>query len=137
MKRFVRDDEFVADAFVAGQKVGKIILLGDRTTQVVLRNQPQTKRRFAEPQSVRLLQLHDLLDALDAELPLFRENAADATVITCKDAPRSFDRQDILLGIHRHSSAWIRQGSCGSAWPAEQTVSSGLPGIEQIGRAHV
>src|SRR5258708_21923612 len=99
--------------------MGKIILLGDRTAQVVLGNQAQAKRRLAEPQAARLLQLHDLLDVRYAELSLFREDAADATVVTRNNASRSFDRQDVLLGIHRHSSARFRQSSCRAAWPAE------------------
>src|SRR5712671_1415295 len=82
--------------------MGKIVLLGDRAAQIVLRYQAQTERSFAEPQSIRLLQLHDLLDVLDAELAVFRENTADAAVITSENTPRSFDRQDILLGSHRH-----------------------------------
>src|SRR5712672_622765 len=82
--------------------MGKIVLLGDRATQIVLCYQAQAERRFAEPQSVRLLQLHDPLDVLDAQLALLGKNAADAAVVTSEDTPRSFDRQDILLGSHRH-----------------------------------
>src|SRR5690242_801739 len=98
VKRFVSHDELAADAFVAWQQMGKIVLPGDSATQVVFRDQAQTKRRFAEPQSVRPLQLQDLLDAPGAKLSLLHENAADATIVLGENAPRSFDRQDIFLG---------------------------------------
>src|SRR6267378_3909535 len=108
----------------------KIILFRDRTTQVVFGDEAQALRRFAEPHSLRLLQFHDPFDVLDAQLSLFRENAADAAVVANKNAPRPFDRQDILLRIHWHFSAGIRQSPCGAAWSAEQTPLSGLPGVE-------
>src|SRR5882672_6735346 len=103
VKRFVSDDELPADAVVAGQQVGKIILFRDRAAQVVLGDQAQAACRFAESQSLRLLELHDALDVAVAELAFLREDAADAAVVARSNAPRPFDRQDVLWRIHRHS----------------------------------
>jgi hypothetical protein len=130
VKRLVRDNELAADAFIAGKQMGKIVLFRDRATQIVVGDEAQSPRRLAEPQSPRLLQLHDPLDVLGAELSLFRENAADATLVTPKNAPRCFDCQHIFLRFHRHFSARIRQSPSGAAQPTEQTPLSGLPGVE-------
>src|SRR5258706_10400045 len=102
--------------------MGKIILFRDRTTQVVFRDQAQALRSFAEPQSLQLLQPHDPLDVLDAELSLFRENAADAAVVTRENTPRPFDRQDIFLGGHRHFSTRTPQSPSGVPPPAKQAA---------------
>jgi len=104
VKRFAGDNQLAADACVAREEMGKIILLRNRVTQVVRGNQAQAERRFTERQSLHLLQLQYPLDVPNTELSVFREYAADAAVVMRKNAPRPFDRQDIFLGFHRHSA---------------------------------
>ena len=103
VKRLVSDHEFPADALVAEGQVRKTILLCDRTTQVFFCNQSQRDRGFAKSESIDALRREYPLYVAGAELPILHEEAAEPAILLCDDVAQSFDRQDVLLGIHRAS----------------------------------
>ena len=111
MKRFLRDHKLGADAFVAGEQMGKIILICDGMMQIVRGDQPQAQCSVAEPQPIRVLQCHYPFDVTAAEFSFLRENASDPAVTSPDNAARTFNRQNVFLRTHGFSSAWVRQSA--------------------------